>query len=202
MKRILACLAALALPASANAAEPLSQGFDPIGDVLSTVQSAATTVETVAKNAFDWSMRVSLYHGGRHMGSRDALGCPVAPMRTVAIDPSIVARRSIIFIKETAGMPLPDGGVHDGYWYASDIGGAIKGSRIDLFTGLSAESMKPLAQFNMKAVTVVKVGEFGGCPPTDGGAGASAKAAYVEPPQDPPPHDETAAIPTPQLSIR
>ena len=32
-------------------------------------------------------------------------------------------------------MLLPGGGMHDGYWYASDTGGAIKGARIDLFTG-------------------------------------------------------------------
>ena len=64
-------------------------------------------------------------------------------MRTVAVDPSVVSRRSIIFIKETVGMPLDGGGVHDGYWYASDIGGAIKGARIDLFTGPGAGSMRP-----------------------------------------------------------
>jgi len=89
----------------------------------------------------------------------------------VAVDPAIVSRRSIIFIKETVGMPLPGGGVHDGYWYASDIGGGIKGNRIDLFTGAGTASMRSASSLNLRTLTVSKVGEFSGCPPTDGGAG-------------------------------
>ena len=170
MKRILASLALLALPASAFGAEPLPAGYDPIGDVI-----AATSQSTV-ENASDWTLKASLYHGGHHMAVHDSLGCRVAPMRTVAVDPAVVSRHSIIFIKETVGLPLPGGGVHDGYWYASDIGGAIKGARIDLFTGESAGSMRALMPLNLKTVTVVKVGEFSGCPPVDGGATQVASA--------------------------
>jgi hypothetical protein len=94
-------------------------------------------------------------------------------MRTVAVDPAIVSRRTIIFIKETVGLVLPDGSIHDGYWYASDIGPAIRGARIDLFTGRGAASMKPLQILNLKTLTVSKVGEFSGCPPMDGGSGAN-----------------------------
>ena len=163
MKRILACLAALALPTMSFGAEPLPPGYDPIGDAIASTQAPPDM-------SSDWNLKVSLYHAGRGMGSRDSLGCPVSAMRTVAVDPSIVARHSIIYIKETAGLPLPDGGEHDGFWYASDIGGGIKGARIDLFTGRGAASMRALASVNMKAVTVTKVGSFEGCPPTDGGA--------------------------------
>lgn len=166
MKRILACLAALALPALAHGAEPLPQGLDPIGDAISTVMP----VETAPDAPGDYSLKVSLYHAGRGMHPRDSLGCPVAAMRTVAVDPQIVPRHTIIFIKETAGLPLPGGGAHDGFWYASDIGGAIKGARIDLFTGHDAASMHALSAVNLKSVTVTKVGEFEGCPPVDGGA--------------------------------
>ena len=176
MKRILHCLAALALSASAFGAHaqdsqpaqtpaPAAAAYDPIGDIL----TAATRSQE--ENATDWTLKASLYHGGGGMKAHDSLGCPVAAMRTVAVDPAIVSRHSIIFIKETVGMPLPGGGVHDGYWYASDIGGAIKGHRIDLFTGATATSMRPMAALNMQAVTVTKVGSFSGCPPTDGGAG-------------------------------
>ena len=177
MKRILHCLAALALSASASGAlaqdsqvaqEPsqaAAPAYDPIGDVL----AAATRSQD--ENATDWMLKASLYHGGGSMRARDSLGCPVAPMRTVAVDPAIVSRHSIIFIKETVGMALPGGGVHDGYWYASDIGGAIKGRRIDLFTGSNAASMRPMAPLNLQAVTVTKVGSFTGCPPIDGGSG-------------------------------
>ena len=180
MKRILACLAALALSATAfgakafttsdsnsatapASAEAKSASYDPIGDVL------AASEQSTVENASAWSLKATLYHAGRSIRSRDSLGCPVAAMRTVAVDPALVARHSIIFIKETVGLPMEGGGVHDGYWYASDIGGAIKGARIDLYTGSGSGSMRPLRDLNLKTLTVTKVGEFSGCPPQDGG---------------------------------
>ena len=183
MKRILQCLAAVAFSASAFSAQaqvpqpvaaqtpplqtlPLqTPAYDPLGDAITAA------LRSDEENASDWSLRATLYHGGGGMKAHDSLGCPVAAMRTVAVDPAIVARRSIIFIKETVGLPLPGGGVHDGYWYASDVGGAIKGQRIDLFTGPGAASMRALASLNLRTVTVTKVGDFAGCPPNDGGAG-------------------------------
>jgi len=177
MKRILQCLAALALTASAFGAQAQdapatpaqtpaaapTPAYDPIGDVL------AAATRSQVENASDWALKATLYHGGGGMKARDSLGCPVAAMRTVAVDPAIVSRRSIIFIKETVGMPLPGGGVHDGYWYASDVGGGVKGARIDLFTGPGAASMRPMAALNLRTLTVSKVGDFSGCPPIDGG---------------------------------
>jgi 3D (Asp-Asp-Asp) domain-containing protein len=183
LKRILNCLAALALSASAFGAQAqdsqpaqtpapaAAAAYDPIGDVL----DAATRSQD--ENASDWALRASLYHGGGGMKARDSLGCPVAAMRTVAVDPAIVSRHSIIFIKETVGMALPGGGVHDGYWYASDVGGAIKGHRIDLFTGATATSMRPMAALNLQTLTVTKVGSFSGCPPIDGGVGLTVADA-------------------------
>ena len=195
MKRILACLATLALAATAigaqaqninadpverpvaTAAVPTAdalaatspsrgvQGFDPIGDALAAAERSAI------ENAQNWTLKATLYHSGGSMKARDSLGCRVSAMRTAAIDPSIVGRHSIIFIKETVGLPLEGGGVHDGYWYASDTGGAIKGARIDLFTGSGAGSMRPLNALNLKTLTVTKVGDFSGCPPIDGGLG-------------------------------
>ena len=86
-------------------------------------------------------------------------------MRTVAVDRRLIAARSVLFIKETVGLTMPDGSAHDGYWYASDIGGAIKGQRIDLFTGSGAGSMRPARALNLGKLTAVKVGDFKGCPP-------------------------------------
>jgi 3D (Asp-Asp-Asp) domain-containing protein len=71
----------------------------------------------------------------------------------------------VVFIKETVGIKMPDGQAHDGYWYASDIGSAIKGQRIDLYTGHGAASMKPMQKLNLGTLTAVKVGNFTGCPP-------------------------------------
>jgi 3D (Asp-Asp-Asp) domain-containing protein len=169
MKRILACLATLALAASASATQ--AQLYDPIGELI------AGADQSVGENAADWKLLATLYHGGHGMRARDALGCPVSAMRTVAADRTLVSPHSIIFIKETAGLPLPGGGMHDGYWYVSDVGGAIRGERIDLFTGPGAASMQALMGLNMKALTVSKIGDFSGCPPIDGGEGQRLAAA-------------------------
>ncbi len=129
---------------------------------------AHTPVQRVVEASFvpHWNLKATLYHAGGGGGdSKDSLGCKPVPMRTVAVDPLVIPRRTILFIAETVGMPLPGGGVHDGYWYASDTGGAIKGSRIDLFTGRGHGSMKPAAKFNMRKLTIAKAGKFDGCPP-------------------------------------
>ena len=61
--------------------------------------------------------------------------CGLIPFRSLAVDQDLIPYGSIVRIQETVGMPLPDGSRHDGYWIASDTGGAIRGDRIDLFTG-------------------------------------------------------------------
>ncbi|MGI8840104.1 MAG: 3D domain-containing protein [Caulobacteraceae bacterium] len=156
MKRILACLAALAAMASATGAS--AETIDPIGDLIARV---AATVQPILAT---FGLKVTLYHGGRHMSDRDSLGCPVVPMRTAAVDGVVLRRHEKLFIKETVGLPMPDGRRHDGYWYASDVGGAIHGGRIDLFTGDNADSMTPLMPLNLTTLTVADVGQFEGCP--------------------------------------
>jgi 3D (Asp-Asp-Asp) domain-containing protein len=173
MRRILACLATLAITAATSAA--YAQNYDPIGDIIAGVNQSAI------ENATAWGLKATIYHGGGGMSSRDSLGCTVSPMRTAAIDRSLISRGAILFIKETVGMLLPGGGVHDGFWYASDTGGLIKGQRIDLFSGPHADSMKPLMPFNLHTLTVTKVGEFKGCPPIDGGAAQTTVAALAPP---------------------
>lgn len=188
MKRILPCLAALAIgvltpQANAQSNDPV----DPIGDLIqdSVAQAAVTAPATPApaeaaakapgpvERAFtamapDWMLKATLYHAGaKGVGGRDSLGCPVVAMRTAATDRNMVPRRTILFIKETVGMPMPGGGSHDGYWYASDVGGAVKGNRIDLFTGHGRGSMQPMMKLNLKTLTVSKVGTFDGCPKAD-----------------------------------
>jgi 3D (Asp-Asp-Asp) domain-containing protein len=114
----------------------------------------------------DFKLKASLYHAGaRGVGVLDSLGCRVVAMRTAAIDAALIPKHTILFIKETVGLPMPDGTAHDGYWYASDTGGAIKGKRIDLFTGMSSKSMGPMRDVNLNQLSVTKVGEFKGCPP-------------------------------------
>lgn len=122
--------------------------------------------KALALRPADWSLSARLYHaGGGGATGNDSLGCRPIAMRTVAIDPRVVPRRTRLFIKETVGLELPDGTIHDGYWYASDTGGAIKGNKIDLYTGHGRGSMAPVMPLNMRSLTVVQAGTFDGCPP-------------------------------------
>jgi len=115
----------------------------------------------------DWTARVNLYHaGGGGATGNDSLGCRPIPMRTMAVDPRYIPRRTRLFIPETVGMRMPDGALHDGYWYASDTGGAIKGQKIDLYTGHGRGSMRPAMRFNQRRLTLVDAGRFDGCPPS------------------------------------
>ena len=162
-RRLAAGLAALSLAAALPNAS--SAATDPIGEILSQLSAAGAT----ALKAPEWFMRATYYYigGGPGIRGRDSMGCRVVPMRTLAVDPSVVPRGTVVFIKETVGLPLPGGGVHDGLWYASDIGGAIKGDRIDLFTGSGAPSARSLVNhgLNLAHLTVTKVSTFTGCPP-------------------------------------
>lgn len=159
MRRLLGCFAALGLATAASAAK--AESSDIIGDLI-----ARTVADAPAKAAV--LLQARLYHGGgRGIRALDSLGCRVSAMRTLAVDPRIIPRRTVLFIKETVGMLLPNGGVHDGYWYASDIGGGIKGKRIDMFTGLDAGSMRQFMKrrLNVASISATPVGTFAGCPP-------------------------------------
>jgi 3D (Asp-Asp-Asp) domain-containing protein len=135
---------------------------DPIGDVLRGVENAGQA----ALKAPQWLMKATYYFiGAKGVRARDSMGCKAVPMRTLAVDPDVVPKGSVVFIKETVGLPMPDGGVHDGLWYASDVGGAIKGQRIDLYTGSGAKSAKVIKALNLQSLSVSPVSTFQGCPP-------------------------------------
>jgi 3D (Asp-Asp-Asp) domain-containing protein len=158
MRRRLAALASFSLIAFAS--NSYAGSSDPVGDLIKSVISGALPGSPV------FNVKATLYHAGaKGVGALDSLGCKVVPMRTVAVDKNIIPRRTVLFIKETVGVKMPNGGTHDGYWYASDVGGAIKGERIDLYTGQGAASMKPVRQLSLAKLSAVKVGTFKGCPP-------------------------------------
>jgi len=161
-----AVISAFALPALAHAADandapaPAASRVDPLGDLITTALGGGLP------GSVEFTMRATMYHAGaKGIRAFDSLGCKVAAMRTVAVDPKVIPRRTVLFIKETVGLPMPDGSKHDGYWYASDIGGAIKGLKLDLFSGFGAGSMRALGGLNLSNLSVSKVGEFKGCPP-------------------------------------
>ena len=158
MRRRLAALAVISAIGIASNAQAAPN--DPVGDLITSVISGALPGTGV------FNVKATLYHAGaKGVGALDSLGCRVVPMRTIAVDKTIIPRRTVIFIKETVGLKMPDGTPHDGYWYASDVGGAIKGQRVDLYTGHGSASMKPMQKLNLATLTAVKVGEFKGCPP-------------------------------------
>jgi 3D (Asp-Asp-Asp) domain-containing protein len=132
---------------------------DPIGELIRKTEDAAQAAVD------ELQVKATLYYARiKGMSSRDSLGCKLAPMRTVAVDPAVFPRHSVLFIKQTVGMKMPDGTTHDGFWYASDVGRAIKGLRVDLFTGVTAKSMQAFQTLNLATISAVRVGAFQGCP--------------------------------------
>ncbi|RYG84405.1 MAG: hypothetical protein EON59_13350, partial [Alphaproteobacteria bacterium] len=141
----LALFWAMAFPASG---EPVSYEAAVAADLV-VAESTARTSEGSDSGAIDltdeqeslmqqdarWSASARLYHaGGGGATGNDSLGCRPIAMRTVATDPRYIPRRTRLFIPETVGLRMADGSLHDGYWYASDTGGAIKGQKIDIYT--------------------------------------------------------------------
>lgn len=77
----------------------------------------------------------------RFMPVTYALGCgvrdiPLVPFRTIAVDPDVIPLESVIFVPELRGIGFKYEGeayTHDGYLFAGDRGGAIRGRHIDVF---------------------------------------------------------------------
>lgn len=68
-------------------------------------------------------------------------GHQLVPFRSIAVDPSHIAIGSLLYVPQARGstITLPSGQqlVHDGYFYAVDVGNAIRGNHIDTFIGAS-----------------------------------------------------------------
>lgn len=149
-----------------------SEGSD--GGVMELTDEQQALMDGEAR----WGAKASLYHaGGGGATGNDSLGCRPVAMRTVAVDPNYIPRRTRLFIRETVGMRMPDGTIHDGYWYASDTGGAIKGQRVDLYTGNGRGSMRPAMRFNQRRLTIADAGRFQGCPPSWSSRGTEMASA-------------------------
>lgn len=68
----------------------------------------------------------------------------LAPYRSLATDRAVIPSGTVVYIPSARGVriTLPSGKevVHDGYFYASDVGGAIKTNHIDVFIGITTKS--------------------------------------------------------------
>lgn len=66
------------------------------------------------------------------------------PYRTIATDPTVIPIGTIVYIPEARGALIAvsknETIIHDGYFFAGDMGGAIKGGHIDVFIGTSDDS--------------------------------------------------------------
>ncbi len=68
----------------------------------------------------------------RHLGPPGAMGAPLVPMRSVAVDPRVTPLGAVGLLE----APLPGGSMLQRVVVAMDTGAAIRGAtRIDLFTG-------------------------------------------------------------------
>ena len=103
MRRRLAALAVLSALAFAPNAQAAPN--DPVGDLITSLVSGTLPGTGV------FNVKATLYHAGaKGVGGLDSLGCKVVPMRTIAVDKTIIPRRTVIFIKETVidGKPQPN----------------------------------------------------------------------------------------------
>lgn len=74
-------------------------------------------------------------------------GWHLNPYRTIAVDRRVIPYGTVVYIPAARGLsfPSPSGEVmhHDGYFYAGDTGGAIRGHHIDVFGGLHQGRLFP-----------------------------------------------------------
>jgi 3D (Asp-Asp-Asp) domain-containing protein len=71
---------------------------------------------------------------------RGAMGQPVVPLLTVAVDSAVVPLGTSMFIPEYVGLPrdLSNRTSHDGCFIAQDRGVKVRGRHVDIFTGEEA----------------------------------------------------------------
>lgn len=109
----------------------------------STGNSELASCETVLK--IDKAAKPSIVASGksRFEPAKGAYGDGVnglilVPFRTIAVDPAVIPIGSSIYVPSAKGQAVLWQGekyVHDGYFFAADIGGAIEGNHIDIFCG-------------------------------------------------------------------
>jgi 3D (Asp-Asp-Asp) domain-containing protein len=114
---------------------------------------AAACPRTGEKICFDRLDPQRFPHG------RGAMGRAITPMRTVAVDSAVIPLGTVIYVPELAGLPLPDGGRHDGCFVAEDRGIRVIGKQIDVFTGDPAETARLNALYPSNRGVHVRTGD-------------------------------------------
>lgn len=77
------------------------------------------------------TMEATAYHEGEpgNAGGRTATGIKAQTYKTIAVDPRVIPLHSKVYVE------FPKQPYRNGYYYAHDTGGAIKGKIIDVFVG-------------------------------------------------------------------
>ena len=92
------------------------------------------------------------YYVGRGRRQKDAplglgaFGYRLVSYRTVAADRKVFAPGTVFFIPGLVGAKFDDSGgaeVHDGYVFFGDVGPAVRGHHIDVFTGSTRKNPAP-----------------------------------------------------------
>lgn len=79
------------------------------------------------------------------------------PYRSVAVDPGQIDLGSVLYIPKAKGILLPEGSTHDGYFLAHDVGGAIKGNRLDLFVGMEEDVRNTFTRNGLTNMSPIEV---------------------------------------------
>jgi len=101
-----------------------------VSNELSPVDCSAEVPYDVSKTKFRLSKTIF---------GEGVLNYQLVPFRSIATDPLIIPHGTVLYIPDARGNKIKLGDkiiTHDGYFFASDRGGAIKDNHIDVYTGL------------------------------------------------------------------
>ncbi|MDH4247638.1 MAG: 3D domain-containing protein [Deltaproteobacteria bacterium] len=80
---------------------------------------------------------------------------PLQPLHSVAVDPKEIPIGAVVFLPKLSGRPGPNGKTLSGCFRADDTGYAIRGRRLDLFTGRPAWTLWMQRTYRLERVQVV-----------------------------------------------
>jgi 3D (Asp-Asp-Asp) domain-containing protein len=139
---------------------PASTLYGPQCEVLAVVSSSFAQAACIEGSARLADGRVINYHspcscGGpcsfcwsvmdpaRFPWGMGSASNPLEPLRSWAVDTSVISHGSVLYVEEWDGLAIPSlgelgGFVHDGCFRADDVGGGIVGRHVDFFAGNQA----------------------------------------------------------------
>jgi 3D (Asp-Asp-Asp) domain-containing protein len=147
--------------------------YDPSCAIVATVPAAFASsldIEGTGRLADDTVINVSGACGcarspcyqpvdAQHPWGYGVQGRALVPFRTVAVDPSVVAYGTGLYLAEFDGVTMPGdppwgGFVHDGCVIAGDTGGGIVGMHVDFFAALKGAYVTLDGELDLTRVTV------------------------------------------------